>query len=72
MAPAIDPETAETTNVEDGPLTAEFAFERETKNKVRYAEVVTDGDEEVVGTLYVSKSAFSERPERLKVTIESA
>jgi hypothetical protein len=54
-------------------VTVKFTKERETKNKVRFAE---DGDESkhVVGTLYVDKSAMSKlgNAENLSVTIKSA
>lgn len=36
-----------------------FQFEKETKNTVRYKEV---GDNPVVGTLYVQKSAIEGKP----------
>lgn len=51
-------------------LTVEFEFERDTKNKRRFAEVEVEGQEPVIGTLYVSKSAFNGTlPESLTVTI---
>jgi hypothetical protein len=43
-----------------------FKYERETKNKFRFSE---DADEPVMGTLYVRKDQFDERPERLEVTL---
>lgn len=47
-------------------LTARFSMERETKNAVRYAEV----DTEIVGTLYIRKTALSEPfPSELTVVI---
>jgi hypothetical protein len=49
-----------------------FERERETKNAVRFAEVVADGRERgVVGTLYVLKSDLQTigNPESLSVTI---
>ena len=51
-----------------------FEEERETKGTIRFAEVVGDLEEPVVGTLYVRKGALSqlgwERGQTLTVTIE--
>jgi len=45
-----------------------FRFERATKNMYRFRE---DNDEPIVGTLYVSKRAFSGgAPDKIEVTIE--
>lgn len=54
-----------------------FILEKETKNTYRFQQVrdaasttpfgVSEGAE--VGTLYVQKSAFGERPARIEVTI---
>jgi len=41
-------------------------YERETKNKFRFQE---DAPEPVMGTLYVRKDLFDERPEQLEVTL---
>jgi len=51
----------------------EFAKDRETKNTVRYEELVDEMDVSKVGYLYVQKHALKELgfPETLKVTIES-
>ena len=35
-----------------------FKFHKETKNTVRFSEVVADGDTPIVGELYVKKSAI--------------
>jgi hypothetical protein len=43
-----------------------FEYERETKRKYRFKE---DSEEPVMGTLYVSKDLFDERPEALEVTL---
>jgi hypothetical protein len=43
-----------------------FKYERETKNKFRYRE---DADDPLMGTIYVSKSLFSERPEEIELTL---
>lgn len=65
---ATTKKTAKKTTASKVLAEVEFEFERETKNKVRFAEV---GDGDVIGTLYVSKSAFSNGkfPETLTVTI---
>jgi hypothetical protein len=54
-------------------LTAEFEKERETKNKVRFAEV-TDEDRGVCDTIYISKEALKELgdPDGLKIVISAA
>ena len=47
-----------------------FKLEKETKNTVRYAEVLEDGESPVVGTLYVQKTYLpTTRPEVINVTI---
>lgn len=43
-----------------------FKYERETKNKYRFSE---DAEEPVMGTLYVRKDLFDERPDQLEVTL---
>lgn len=48
--------------------TVRFTYERDTKNKYRFSE---DADEPVMGTLYVAKGLFEERPERLEVTLRT-
>ncbi len=47
---------------------ATFLYERETKRTYRFQE--EGPDQPVIGTLYVQKSAFELKPERLKVTLE--
>lgn len=51
-----------------------FKKEKETKNKVRFAEVKQEGTDETVGTLYLTKTAVSglDDPESIKVTIQPA
>jgi hypothetical protein len=44
-----------------------FEYEKDTKNKYRFTE---DADEPVMGTLYVSKDLFDQRPQRLEVTLK--
>jgi hypothetical protein len=45
-----------------------FVFEKDTKRMFRFTEASTVP---IVGTIYVSKTAFPEgRPEKLTVTIE--
>ena len=47
-----------------------FEFNKETKNTVRFSEVVADGSEPVIGELYVRKSALgNDRPKTLSLTI---
>ena len=48
--------------------TVKFVHEKDTKNKYRFTE---DSEEPVVGTLYVSKALFDERPDQLEVTIST-
>jgi hypothetical protein len=45
-----------------------FHHERDTKNKHRYQE---DSDEPVMGTIYVSKDLFDDRPDRLELTLRT-
>lgn len=53
--------------------TLTFRFDRETKNTVRYNESVAQGAAEVVGTLYVHKTALPEPyPTTLTATIIAA
>ncbi len=44
-----------------------FKYERETKNKFRFKE---DAEVPVMGTVYVSKTLFDERPEELEITLK--
>jgi hypothetical protein len=46
--------------------TLRFNYERDTKNKYRFRE---DADEPVMGTIYVAKDLFDERPDTLEVTL---
>ena len=47
-----------------------FKLNKETKNTVRFSEVVADEETPVVGELYVQKSALgSDRPKELHVVI---
>jgi hypothetical protein len=48
----------------------EFAFEKETKNTMRFAEVVAGDEPAVIGTLYVQKAALPADAKRLTVTLE--
>jgi hypothetical protein len=45
-----------------------FEYERDTKNKYRFRETA---DEPLMGTVYVSKELFDERPGTLEVTLRS-
>lgn len=52
--------------------TIQFKFERETKNTVRYQEIVPLDKKPVVRILYIQKSALgAERPSRIEVSIKS-
>ena len=48
----------------------EFIFERATKRTYRFAEVVPEGDEPLVGVIYIQKHCFDSQPEKVKVTVE--
>lgn len=47
-----------------------FVREKETKNTVKFAEVQTQGQAPIVGTLYLQKW-FAQGTTSLKVTIEA-
>lgn len=51
-----------------------FEKEKETRNTIKFREAVTEGEPEVIGSLYVQKHALKELgyPTRLKVTVEDA
>ena len=53
----------------DKTKSIEFEKEKDTKNTVKFAEVQTQGEAPVVGTLYVQKW-FAGDADHLKVTIE--
>ena len=47
-----------------------FKFNKETKNTVRFSEVVADDDTPVVGELYIRKSAIKGKtPKMIEMTI---
>ena len=47
-----------------------FTFNKETKNTVRFSEVVADDATPVIGELYVRKSAINgDTPKTLTVTV---
>lgn len=52
-------------------VTVAFQREKPTPNTVRYAEVVEEGGEKLVGVLYIQKSTATKlgEPEKLLVTI---
>lgn len=54
--------------------TLSFQKERDTKNKVRFSEVVEDGQTAAVGTLYINQEVVAEEElgDTLEVTITSA
>lgn len=45
-----------------------FRFERETKRTYRFQE---ESEDPIVGTLYVQKSAFKSRPEKIDVHLKA-
>ncbi len=45
-----------------------FEYERETKRKYRFKEMA---EEPLMGTLYVSKDLFDDRPGKLEVTLRT-
>ncbi len=49
--------------------TVEFTKEKDTKNTVRFAEVQTQGEAPIIGSLYVQKWFVGEAT-KLKVTVE--
>jgi hypothetical protein len=53
--------------------TVKFKEVRQTKNTVRFDEVVADGDPTAIGSLYVQKFTLKElgNPETLTVTLEA-
>lgn len=53
-------------------LTVQFKREKETPGTVRFAEVVQDGDDKLVGVLYIQKATAAKlgQPEALTVTLE--
>ncbi len=47
-----------------------FTFNKETKNTVRFQEQVSDGEQAVIGPLYIQKHALgSEPPKTVTVTV---
>ena len=48
--------------------TVRMVYERDTKRTYRFQE---DSDDPLIGTLYVKKSAFRQRPEKVEVTIKA-
>jgi hypothetical protein len=53
-------------------LTAKFQFERETKGAVRFQELVPSGQEGVINTLYLRKTALNGQvPQSITVNINS-
>jgi hypothetical protein len=49
--------------------TVQFTKEKDTKNTVKFAEVQTQGEPPIIGTLYVQKW-FAGQATQLKVTVE--
>ena len=53
-------------------FTADFIFEKETKNTVKYDEQPESGLPPRIGSLYVQKWALGgEPPRRIKLTVET-
>lgn len=44
----------------ENTVVVDFEFERATKGTIRFAEVVADGEEPAVGTLYLRKDRLAE------------
>jgi hypothetical protein len=52
-------------------FTAQFLFEKTTKNTVRYMEIPQEGKTAFIGTLYVQKSALpAELPKFIEVDVK--
>ena len=50
--------------------TLQFEFEKSTKNTYRFKEIVPEGEDRVIGTLYVRKSFLgSFKPEKITITL---
>lgn len=52
-------------------ITASFEKQKETKGTVRFKEVPLEGQEELIGTLYVRKPAGTELGDNITVTVEA-
>jgi len=50
-------------------VTVKLEFEKETKNSVRYKEILEEGKAPIVGTLYVQKW-FAGNSKKLEISIE--
>ena len=50
-------------------MTIKFRREKETKNTVRYQEVVEEGKPPIIGTLYLEKW-FAGETETINITVE--
>ena len=44
-------------------------YERETRRKYRFREIVDGDGPPVIGTMYVSKEAFKERPNIIQIDL---
>lgn len=48
-----------------------FNFEKETKGTRRYQEIVEEGKEKVIGTLYIRKDFLAgKKPEKIEVILK--
>ncbi len=54
-------------------IIADFTFEKETKNTVRYKEIETDKSSICVGTIYIQKSSLpSPFPQKIHMCISAS
>ncbi len=49
--------------------TIEFIKEKETKNTIRYKEVVNDDEKAIIGTIYIQKSYLETCKQKNKITV---
>jgi len=50
----------------------EFEFEKETKGAIRFKEIVPEGEDRVIGTLYIRKDALKgERPKKVIINLKN-
>ena len=52
--------------------TLQFEFEKSTKNTYRFKEIVPEGEDRVIGTLYIRKDALKgERPKKVIINLKN-
>lgn len=50
--------------------TRTFVQNKETKNTVRFSEVPVKGEDEIIGQLYIRKTAFGDKvPDEVKIQV---